>query len=207
MKLGLVLAGGGGKGGYEIGVWKYLREIGLDKNISVISGTSVGGLNAVLMANGDYQTAENIWTNEIDNTILDTKSSKNKDGALFSRDGLLNIIDRHINLNFLKNTETKVYVTSFNTDSLRAESHCLNYYEPDKIKTLLCATSAIPVAFQQEKINGKTYMDGGITDNVPLSPLIKEKCTHAIIVYLEDKQEDFSGYNIKTITAFSNFDF
>jgi NTE family protein len=42
MKLGLVLAGGGGKGGYEIGVWKYLKEIGLDKKIAVISGTSVG---------------------------------------------------------------------------------------------------------------------------------------------------------------------
>ena len=31
-------------------------------------------------------------------------------------------------------------------------------------------------------------------------PLIKEKCTHALIVYLDDKQEDFSGYNIKTVT-------
>lgn len=48
-KLGLVLSGGGGKGSYEIGVWRYLKEIGLDKKISVISGTSVGGLNAALI--------------------------------------------------------------------------------------------------------------------------------------------------------------
>lgn len=57
MKIGLVLAGGGGKGGYQIGVWKYLKEIGLEKNISVISGTSVGGLNAVLMGCVDYKIA------------------------------------------------------------------------------------------------------------------------------------------------------
>ena len=40
-KIGLVLSGGGGKYGYQIGVWKYLRESGLDKYISVVSGTSV----------------------------------------------------------------------------------------------------------------------------------------------------------------------
>lgn len=28
--IGLVFAGGGGKGSYEIGVWKYLHEIGID---------------------------------------------------------------------------------------------------------------------------------------------------------------------------------
>ena len=29
--IGLVFSGGGGKGAYQIGVWKYLREQGLDK--------------------------------------------------------------------------------------------------------------------------------------------------------------------------------
>ena len=46
-KYGLVLAGGGGKGGYEIGVWKALKE---SKTLSIgaVSGTSVGALNAAL---------------------------------------------------------------------------------------------------------------------------------------------------------------
>ena len=35
-KLGLVLDGGGGKGAYQIGVWKYLKEVGLDNNIKAI---------------------------------------------------------------------------------------------------------------------------------------------------------------------------
>ena len=38
-KIGLVLAGGGGKGAYHIGVWRALRQYGIDKNISSISGT------------------------------------------------------------------------------------------------------------------------------------------------------------------------
>ena len=31
MKVGLVLSGGGGKGAYELGVWKALVEMKLDK--------------------------------------------------------------------------------------------------------------------------------------------------------------------------------
>ena len=46
---GLVLAGGGGKGAYEVGVWKALNEYGFAKKITTISGTSVGGLNSALL--------------------------------------------------------------------------------------------------------------------------------------------------------------
>ena len=62
-KIGLVLAGGGGKGAYHIGVWKALRETGLDQYVSAISGTSVGGLNAALFLQGDFERVEEIWKN------------------------------------------------------------------------------------------------------------------------------------------------
>ena len=47
-EIGLVLAGGGGKGAYEVGVWKALNDYGIAQKITVISGTSVGWLNAAL---------------------------------------------------------------------------------------------------------------------------------------------------------------
>ncbi|WP_176719975.1 patatin-like phospholipase family protein, partial [Brachyspira hampsonii] len=68
-KLGLVFDGGGGKGAYQIGVWKYLKEVGLDRNIKTVSGASVGALNACLFALDDYNLAEKIWTREIKNKI------------------------------------------------------------------------------------------------------------------------------------------
>ena len=45
-RIGLVLEGGGGKGSYQIGVLKAIRELGLEKKIVAVSGTSVGALNA-----------------------------------------------------------------------------------------------------------------------------------------------------------------
>ncbi len=55
-KFALALCGGGGKGAYQIGVWKALAELDMTKNIEAVSGTSVGALNAVLIALGILKT-------------------------------------------------------------------------------------------------------------------------------------------------------
>ncbi|MFJ8979205.1 patatin-like phospholipase family protein [Streptomyces sp. NPDC102282] len=47
-RIGLVLAGGGAKGAYELGVSDYLAEIGTD--IAAIAGTSIGALNGAVLA-------------------------------------------------------------------------------------------------------------------------------------------------------------
>lgn len=46
----LVLSGGGAKGAYQVGVWKAMTELGIANDVTVFSGTSVGGINAALFA-------------------------------------------------------------------------------------------------------------------------------------------------------------
>ena len=71
--IGLVFAGGGGKGAYEIGVWKYLHEIGLEKYVRVVLGTSVGALNAALFVGNNYELAEKLRLNINQDKILTPK--------------------------------------------------------------------------------------------------------------------------------------
>ena len=71
-KIGLVLAGGGGKGAYQIGCWKALEELGIE--IKEVSGTSVGGLNAALFTSGDLKKAENLWSNISRHMVFSIKS-------------------------------------------------------------------------------------------------------------------------------------
>ena len=63
--VGLVLSGGGAKGAYEIGVWQTLQEVGIASNITAISGTSVGALNAALFA-ACPDDAEKLWMENVD---------------------------------------------------------------------------------------------------------------------------------------------
>lgn len=58
---GLVMAGGGAKGAFEIGVWKWLAENGFVDKITGIAGTSVGALNSILFVQSNYEEAKTIW--------------------------------------------------------------------------------------------------------------------------------------------------
>lgn len=69
-KLGLVFAGGGGKGAYQIGVWRAMHQLGIDKDVCIASGTSVGALNAALFAIGDLAAAESVWNSLTPKQIL-----------------------------------------------------------------------------------------------------------------------------------------
>ena len=62
-KLGIVFSGGGGKGPFQLGVWRYLKESGLDQYVGCVSGTSIGALNAALFVSADLEYVEQIWRN------------------------------------------------------------------------------------------------------------------------------------------------
>lgn len=60
--LGLVFAGGGAKGAYEVGVWSALEEAGRAGDVAAVSGTSIGSVNAALFASWpDPEGAKRLW--------------------------------------------------------------------------------------------------------------------------------------------------
>ena len=238
-KLGIVLDGGGGKGAYQIGVWKYLKESKLYNSISTISGTSVGGLNSCLFALDEYNLAETIWTQKIQDKILsidiDIKEICGKialqfgiqnfvPGAsiisfftmlstrgCFSRKGLIEIIDEYIDLNELSKMEFPIYATCVEIPLFETRYFKLNGYDTETIKKILLATSAIPIIFPKEEIEGKYYYDGGIKDNSPITPLYEEGCTDIIVIHLKadeilkDRREGVNIYEICPQEDLGNF--
>ena len=58
---GLILAGGGAKGAYQIGAWKAMRE--LDIEFEAIAGASIGAINGAMIAQGDFDDAYELWSN------------------------------------------------------------------------------------------------------------------------------------------------
>lgn len=238
-KLGIVLDGGGGRGAYQIGVWKYLKESKLYNSISAISGTSVGGLNSCLFALDEYNLAETIWTQKIQDKILsidiDIKEICSKIAlqfgiqnfvpgvsiisfftmlstrGYFSRKGLIEIIDEYIDLNELSKMEFPIYATCVELPLFETRYFKLNGYDTETIKKILLATSAIPIIFPKEEIEGKYYYDGGIKDNSPITPLYEEGCTDIIVIHLKadeilkDRREGVNIYEICPQEDLGNF--
>ena len=84
----IVLAGGGSKGAYEIGVWKALRKLHISYDI--VTGTSVGALNAALMVQKDYLRAMLLWHNLKSDMVYDSTMDikANKDFIKYAKNQL-----------------------------------------------------------------------------------------------------------------------
>ena len=208
MKIGLVLAGGGGKGSYQMGVIKAMEHIGLTKYIQGVAGTSVGALNGALLLNGHIEKACQVWENISPNKILSIKgrtfieklkgtplekmhdkleaySKKLEDYGVFSRKGMMALMEESVDLQQLSTCDIPFYATCVEFPSMTATYFQLNRQNPRVIQSILLATSAIPIVFPPEEIEGKLYIDGGIKDNVPIAPLYKIGCDPIIVIPLD----------------------
>lgn len=66
MDCALVFGGGGGKGAYEVGVWRALHEMGYAGRFAAVFGTSVGALNGAFFVRKKLAEAEKVWLEELD---------------------------------------------------------------------------------------------------------------------------------------------
>ena len=65
---GLVLAGGGTRGAYQVGAWKALQELNI--KIKWIAGASIGALNGALFLQNDYAMVSKMYeTIKINNVM------------------------------------------------------------------------------------------------------------------------------------------
>ena len=197
---GLVLEGGGAKGAYQIGAWKALKEAGI--RIKGIAGTSVGALNGALICMGDLEKAESLWENisysqimSVDDKVMEDIFKQKK----ISRDALKDMMDyisaggvditplkeliaECVDEEKIQNSPMDLYIHTFSVDEMRDLNVDLKGIEPELIKDFLLASSYIFPIFKSEKLHGKTYIDGGAINNVPIDTLIENEYKDILVV-------------------------
>lgn len=190
-KIGLVLGGGGGKGAYQIGVWKALKEYKIDKYINYVSGTSIGSLNSLLFLTGDLDNAINVWSNITRETALTKKSVKDIffKKSLYSRDGFIDLAEKNVDFDKISNSKIKSFVTATPVSKHiegAPTNFCLNGKSKEEILKYVLASSAIPVIFEPVVINGIKYRDGYMVDNNPVRVLKEQGCELIFVVPLKE---------------------
>ncbi|MBQ3670797.1 MAG: patatin-like phospholipase family protein [Treponema sp.] len=203
--VGLVLSGGGGKGAYEVGVWKALIDFGVASRVTAFSGSSVGGLNAALFATSDFDYIDDLWRNVVPSELVTEKE-------LISQEGLKKIIDSMSFSSLQEKKSPAVFVTAVRNNNLalkfignvisslpgRYATRFLLNEEADaeQIRKKLLATSAFPVFTQPILLSdGYKYIDGGAEefggDNTPIDPIVDnfDEITDIIVVYLSSTPE------------------
>ncbi|MGN0984593.1 MAG: patatin-like phospholipase family protein [Gemmiger sp.] len=176
-KLGLVLAGGGAKGSYQVGVYKALLELG--KKPDIITGASVGSLNGAMFLMDKVQQAEELWLSLDVHSVLEMpKSAAPEELRSFLldmvRSGGLDVeplavtIDRHIDLDAIYASPIRFGLVMTELETMESIRCPLNTIPRDQLRDYLLASSACFPALRPREIDGVKYIDGGWRDNMPL---------------------------------------
>lgn len=162
-KVGISLSGGGSRGIVHIGILKAIDEAGI--KISMVTGTSAGAIVGAFYCSG-YSP------DMIMEIIRETKLIKYIRPAisfsgLLKLDTIVSIFQKYIKNNSFDALNIPLVVAATNVkNGTNAYLH-----EGPLIQSVL-ASCAVPVIFKPIELNGETYIDGGILNNLPVEPLI-----------------------------------
>lgn len=161
-KIGLALGGGAAKGIAHVGVLGALEEAEVE--ISYISGTSVGAIVAALYAfDVDSNTIGSIARRLTMSKV--TRFQLNKTG-FFSTDSLRELMLEHLGEVNIENAKIPLAIVA--TDINSGEEVV---FTDGPVAEAVCASAAVPGIYIPVAIGGRTLVDGGLVQNVPVRPL------------------------------------
>lgn len=194
-KKGLVLAGGGAKGSYQIGVWQALCE--LDWRPDIITGTSIGSLNGTMFALDAAETARAMWLQIRSQDIMELPQGDETPTELHRflrevvREGGLDvspleeIVDLVLDETALRNSPIAFGLVTVEMFGLRRKQLALSDIPEGKVKEYLLASAACFPAFRPREIDGTLYLDGGYQDVMPHQLAIEMGAAELVCVDLD----------------------
>lgn len=184
-RFGIALSGGGARGILHLGVLEALEKYGMQPEI--VSGTSMGALMGVFYASGmkPLDILELVKSSKLyhminwkipPNGLLDLKKARF-------------MLEKNIPEDDFSCLKKPFYCTVSNLNSGLTEIK-----SSGKLFQWVLASASIPLIFEPQVIDGITYVDGGLFNNLP-SGCIRDYCRFLIGVHVNrnSPEENISG--------------
>lgn len=196
-KYGLVLAGGGAKGSYQLGAWKAMKELGI--SFSAVVGVSIGSINGALIASDSFDEAKALWESaSVDKGVRITEELRDPENlfsfrnfpALFKeivRNGGIDasptkeLIAPFINEEKVRKSDVRFGMATFHLSEFTPLEIFLDRIPEGQLVDYLLASSKVP-GVSKIGPEGERYLDGGVYDNAPMNMLIRNGYNRMIVV-------------------------
>lgn len=189
---GLVLAGGGVKGSYQIGAYLALKKCGI--KIDCVVGTSIGAFNGVMIASGKEKELYEFWKKadigellKFDKKYIDSVNKEEKFKSfiygleevkkMLVNKGIDNVemrkaLDEMIDKEALYKSKMDFGLVTVKMPEFKPLYVFKEDMDKDKIVDYILASCNLPVFKTSKFIDDSYYIDGGIYDNNPVNILI-----------------------------------
>lgn len=188
---GLVLAGGGARGSYQVGAYQALQELGWYPG--VITGTSVGCLNGALFTQGSWEGARDMWLAIDDDEVMRLPESHHpRELAEFLADVVRNggldvapleqLVELMLSETRIRTSPIKFGLVTVNLTDRRPLELPLSEIPAGRVSDYLLASASFFPGFKPRDIDGKAFIDGGYTDNMPTGLAARLGATNLVCV-------------------------
>lgn len=186
-KKALILSGGGARGAYQAGVLKFLKEMNWEPDL--ICGTSVGAINAVAIGCGlSVEDIILLWKAIEKKQVYKISIWKQIQYYLTRRnfvplmdtEPLKNLLLQFFDISRLRNYDKEIIITAVNIFTSQLKFFNNKVIDIEHVM----ASSAIPILFPWQYIDGEPYWDGGVMANTPILPALERGVKEIIVVLL-----------------------
>lgn len=181
-KLGLVVEGGAMRGVYSGGALVELDKLGFNSVFDEVYAESAGAINACYFLAGQTQLGIRIYLED-----LQTFKFFNpfRPGAVIDIDYVTDVVLRTrkpLNTDAVLGSRSDLFVAL--TSALDGSPRLVDFKrEKAPLLTLLKATAAIvPLYNRAVLLDGIPYVDGGISNPIPISSAVDAGCTHILVL-------------------------
>ena len=183
IEAGLVVEGGGMRGVYTAGVLDYFME----KNLYFDDcyGVSAGACHISSYVSKQIGRSIKVTLDYINDKRYCSINSLIKTGDMFGVEMLYDIIPNKLELYDFNKFKGNFYSVVTNCKTGKAEYIKIKDMKKDIIAVR--ASSSLPLLSRIVEINGKEYLDGGITDSIPIKKSIKDGHKKNVVILTRDK--------------------
>lgn len=186
-KVGIVFSGGGIRGIAHLGVMKAL--LNYDLKIHAMSGSSAGAMVAAFISSA--------YSPDEIKEIIKTNSFFGYKHILWGKAGLFDMglfdeaFKKYFPHNKIEQLPIPIHIAA--TDIING--NCFMIDKGD-LSIALQASSCVPLVFQPINYLGKTLVDGAITNNLPLEPLL-QTCDAIIGIHVNSMSKKIDEIHMK----------
>ena len=198
-KTAIALQGGGALGAYSFGALKYIYESEPNLQLSSISGVSIGAFTAAIVASHPDNPIDHLQSFWKDLTVFHSKLLPAEIEKYFAYFGnwdfylprqdyydlplwtsfydlspVKDTLAKYVDTSRIARAEIKLVVTA--TDIQSGEIKSFDNSDPEQPITIdhIIASGSLPPSYPPKKVGNRSYWDGGLFDNTPLSQLLNQ---------------------------------
>ena len=184
--VGLVLEGGGMRGIYTAGILDYFME----KEIAFkeVIGVSAGAIHAASYLSNQKGRSKAVSLDYLNEKKYCSVYSLVTTGDLFGEEFTYHVIPEKLNIfdyEAFKNSPMKMYATV--TDIETGNPEYIYLSDLKKQMDYLRASASLPLVSRIVEINGNKYLDGGMSDSIPLKKSQENGFSKNVVVLTQPK--------------------